>query len=201
MKARKYLVIILSILFIFLTLLIKMDLVSEFDNFIYNLFTINDTNTLIFKSITFLGSTLFVILLCIFFFILFKILKKKQGYILVGVVIISTIFNNIIKLLIRRERPLVLKLVIEKTFSFPSGHTMASVSLYGILIYLVLKSNLNKKLKVILSIMLGIIPLLVGISRIYLGAHFATDIIGGYLLASILLIIETYYIDKYSLLV
>ena len=49
--------------------------------------------------------------------------------------------------------------------------------------------------------MLGIIPLLVGISRIYLGAHFATDIIGGYLLASILLIIETYYIDKYSLLV
>ena len=135
MKARKYLVIILSILFIFLTLLIKMDLVSEFDNFIYNLFTINDTNTLIFKSITFLGSTLFVILLCIFFFILFKILKKKQGYILVGVVIISTIFNNIIKLLIRRERPLVLKLVIEKTFSFPSGHTMASVSLYGILIY------------------------------------------------------------------
>ena len=201
MKARKYLVIILSILFIFLTLLIKMDLVSEFDSFIYNLFTINDTNTLIFKSITFLGSTLFVILLCIFFFILFKILKKKQGYILVGVVIISTIFNNIIKLLIRRERPLVLKLVIEKTFSFPSGHTMASVSLYGILIYLVLKSNLNKKLKVILSIMLGIIPLLVGISRIYLGAHFATDIIGGYLLASILLIIETYYIDKYSLLV
>ena len=196
MKARKYLVIILSILFIFLTLLIKMDLVSEFDNFIYNLFTINDTNTLIFKSITFLGSTLFVILLCIFFFILFKILKKKQGYILVGVVIISTIFNNIIKLLIRRERPLVLKLVIEKTFSFPSGHTMASVSLYGILIYLILKSNLNKKLKVILSIMLGIIPLLVGISRIYLGAHFATDIIGGYLLASILLIIETYYIDK-----
>lgn len=201
MKARKYLVIILSILFIFLTLLIKMDLVSEFDSFIYNLFTINDTNTLIFKSITFLGSTLFVILLCIFFFILFKILKKKQGYILVGVVIISTIFNNIIKLLIRRERPLVLKLVIEKTFSFPSGHTMASVSLYGILIYLILKSNLNKKLKVILSIMLGIIPLLVGISRIYLGAHFATDIIGGYLLASILLIIETYYIDKYSLLV
>ena len=104
--------------------------------------------------------------------------------------------NNVIKVIIRRERPIYM-IVRETTFSFPSGHTMASVSMYGILIYLINKSNMNKKLKIILSIILGMIPLMVATSRIYLGAHYFSDILGAIMLATIVLLISTKYIkDK-----
>lgn len=205
MKKNKNIIIIsiLSILFIVLSILVYFNLTISFDNTIYHLITINMNNILtsIYKVITFFGSTLFIISLCIFFLILFIILKKKNyGFIISGVLIISTIFNNLVKIIICRERPDVLKLVIEGTYSYPSGHTMASVSMYGILMYLILKSNINKKLKIVLTTILGILPILVGMSRIYLGAHFVTDVIGGFLLAITLLLIEINIIDKKKLI-
>lgn len=200
MKNKRMIIIfVLSILFILLSLSIVFNLTTSFDTIIYNLITfkMNNLITSIYKVITFFGSTLFIVLLCVFFLILFIILKKKNyGLIITSVLVISTILNNLIKVIICRERPDVLKLVVENTFSYPSGHTMASVSMYGILMYLVLKSNMNKKLKITLSIILGILPIIIGMSRIYLGAHFATDIIGGFILSIILLLIETYIIDK-----
>ena len=195
--------IILSFLFIILSILIINDKTLIFDNYVYNLVTsnISDGLTTINKCFTFLGSTLFIILLSVVFFFLFLIMKKKNcSFIVAVVIIISTIFNNVIKIIIRRERPTVLALVVEKSFSFPSGHTMASVSLYGILFYLVLKSNLDKKIKIVLNTFLVIIPILVAVSRIYLGAHFATDIIGGAILSIILLLVECNFIDKKNLL-
>ncbi len=202
MKNRKVMIILFSILFILLAILVKLDLLSTIDTFVYELFNITDVNTKVFKIFTFFGSTLFIILLCVFFFILFIILKKKNySYIIASTLVISTILNNVIKIIIRRERPLVLRLVEESSFSFPSGHMMASVSLYGILLYLVLKSNIKKSLKIFLSIFLGVLPVLVGMSRIYLGAHFFSDIIGALLVSLILLLIVIDYIEKKNLLV
>lgn len=202
MKNRKVMIILFSILFILLAILVKLDLLSTIDTFVYELFNITDVNTKVFKIFTFFGSTLFIILLCVFFFILFIILKKKNySYIIASTLVISTILNNVIKIIIRRERPLVLRLVEESSFSFPSGHMMASVSLYGILLYLVLKSNIKKSLKIFLSIFLGVLPVLVGMSRIYLGVHFFSDIIGALLVSLILLLIVIDYIEKKNLLV
>lgn len=205
MKKNSNIIIIgvLSVLFILLSVLVYFNLTTNVDDAIYKIVTLNMNNTITFinKIITFFGSTLFIICLCIFFLIIFIILKKKNyGLIISVVLIISTIFNNLIKIIICRERPNVLKLVIEDTYSYPSGHTMASVSMYGILMYLVFKSNMNKKLKIGLLIVLGILPILVGISRIYLGAHFGTDIIGGFLLSIILLLIEINIIDNKKLI-
>ena len=73
---------------------------------------------------------------------------------------------------------------------------MASVTMYGILIYLINKSNLDKRLKIIFSIILGIIPILVMLSRIYLGAHYASDVIGACILSTTLLLIETMIVEK-----
>lgn len=199
MKNRKILIGILSVLFIILTILIKTNLTDNFDTFCYNLVTFNINNffTSFYKIITFLGSTEFIIFLCVFFLILFIILKKKNtGLVITSVLVISTIVNNLIKILISRERPEVFAFVEEHSFSYPSGHTMASVSMCGILIYIVLKSNMNKKLKLGLSIFLGIIPILVALSRVYLGAHFISDVIGAIIMSTILLLVETYYIEK-----
>jgi len=199
MKNRKWVIIGLVILFMLLTFLVKTNLIESFDNYFYNIvtFKINDGFTNIYKVITFLGSTEFIIFLCVFFLGLFIFLKKKNiGLIISGVLIISTIVNNLLKIIIMRGRPEVLAFVEEHSYSFPSGHTMASVSMYGILLYLVLKSNMNNKLKIALSSMLSMLPIFVALSRVYLGAHFMSDVIGAFIVSIILLLIETYYIDK-----
>lgn len=200
MKDKKNIIIIvLSLLFVILCILVKLDLLSNIDESVYKFITsnMNDTTTNIYKVITFFGSTIFMVGLCVLLLVLFIIIKKNiYGYIISGTLIFSTIMNNVIKVIIRRERPIYM-IVRETTFSFPSGHTMASVSMYGILIYLINKSNMNKKLKIILSIILGMIPLMVATSRIYLGAHYFSDILGAIMLAIIVLLISTKYIkDK-----
>ena len=202
-KKRISVIGVLLVLFILLVVLIKTGNIVNFDNKIYSLVTsnMNDTLTSIYKVFTLLGSTGFIIGLCALFLAIFMILKKnKYGYTITGVLVISTLVNNVVKWIIRRNRPEVLKLVVEKTFSFPSGHTMAAVSMYGFLIYLINKSNINKTYKIIISIILGIIPIMVAISRVYLGAHFASDVIGAAIMSTMLLLVETYYIDKKNIL-
>lgn len=202
-KTRLYIASFLTLIFIVLSILVKFDLVSSIDTFIYNLCTckMNDILTSIFKIITFLGSTPFIVTLSILLFVIFLICKKKtSAFLTASVIIISTILNNVIKIIMMRSRPDVLKLVIETSYSFPSGHTMASVTIYGILLYLVNKTDLKHGLKNILRIILIMLPILIGISRIYLGAHFASDVIGAYLVSTILLLVATYLVDKKNLI-
>ena len=198
-KINKKIFIPISLLFLFIinTILVISNKVSLIDKSIHD-FVIkfsSEITTSIMKIFTFFGSTIFIVILSIILFIIFIILKQKdKAFKTAGAIIISTIINNIIKIIIRRPRPEYIT-VVEKTFSYPSGHTMASTTLYGILLYLLLKSNLNKTYKIGFGIILGNLPLLVGISRIYLGAHFFTDVFGGYLLSGIILTI-VYYIDE-----
>lgn len=180
--------------------LIKNGGIINFDNNVFNLVTTNENSFLenMYRVFTFLGSTEFIVGACLVIFVLFIIIKKKEiGFVIVGSVVISTIVNNVIKLIFRRERPLVRRLVEEKSFSFPSGHTMAAVTLYGILIFFVMRSKLNKTVKIAISIVLGLLPICVAVSRIYLGAHFASDVIGAAVTSSALLFIETYFANKY----
>jgi len=170
--------------------------INVFDNTVYHYITVfkSPKVTSLYKCITFFGSTVFIVILCLLFLLLFW--KQKKGYAISVCLIGSTIINNVIKLLVRRERPLDLMMVEENTFSFPSGHTMASVSMYGLLIYLVWKSNYTKKVKITLTVLLSLLILSIAASRIYLGAHFASDIIAAIIMSSIWLIIFISFIEK-----
>lgn len=199
MKNRKWIILGLGIIFIILTILVKTNAIEAFDNYFYDLIAYKqyDSKTLFYKIITFLGSTEFIVSLCVIFLVVFTVLKKRNyGLIITGVLIISTIVNNLIKVFLMRERPDVISFVNEHSYSFPSGHTMAAVSMYGILLYLILKSNWHKGFKIAFIIIFSLIPVLVAMSRVYLGAHFMSDVIGAFLVSIILLIVETYYIDK-----
>lgn len=205
MKKKMWILIgVLCVLFVLVTVLVKLNLTTSFDSAIYNVLDPRGNDTLInvYKGITFLGSTTFIVSLTVFFFILFIVLKKNmKGYIVAGVLIISTIMNNLVKFIINRPRPAEeIRLVVEKSSSFPSGHTMGAVSMYGILIFLILKSNMKGSYKKALIVILSILPICVAISRVSLGAHFATDVIGGALLALVLLLIDIYIINKKDLL-
>lgn len=143
--------------------------------------------TNIFKFISFICSPKFMILVnvCLFIFI---ILKKKYKLFLINVAsIASVVVNNIIKIIIKRERPNFLVLANETSYSFPSGHSMISILFFGSIIYLVNKYNI--KYKKTITILLSIFIILVGLSRLYLGVHFLTDVIGGYLCGFVTLII------------
>ena len=143
--------------------------------------------TNIFKFISFICSPKFMILVnvCLFIFI---ILKKKYKLFLINVAsIASVVVNNIIKIIIKRERPNFLVLSNETSYSFPSGHSMISILFFGSIIYLVNKYNI--KYRKTITILLSIFIILVGLSRLYLGVHFLTDVIGGYLCGFIALII------------
>ena len=106
--------------------------------------------------------------------------------------------NQVLKHIFLRARPVGIKLITESGFSFPSGHSMVGVAFYGYLIYLIIYSNLDKWKKTLFSSLLVLLILLIGISRIYLGVHFASDVIGGFALslAYLIVFINFIYIKK-----
>ena len=199
---KTILIIIFSISFIILFILIKTKLIEPFDIRVYNLIAlnINESLTNFFKIMTFLGEGVSIASYCIIALIVSYYLKKKNiGLIIAGCVTFNSLFSEVIKRIMQRARPEILRLINESSYSFPSSHTLASVSLCGILIYLIYRSDLNKSMKAISTIFLVLFPILIGISRIYLGVHYASDVLGGALIAIILLLIEISIIEKNEL--
>lgn len=96
--------------------------------------------------------------------------------------------NSLLKHLLRRPRPdtIYVKSMTIKSYSFPSGHTFGATVLYGLLIQLAWFS-LTQPLNVIVAVLLTILILLVGISRVILGAHFPSDVLAGWLLGIVAL--------------
>lgn len=182
MKNKKYVIFILLIsLFLINTLWVAFGDPWGFDNTFHStlmhLYSLN-TNEIM-KIFTFFGSSLWIIALALGLFIVFYYRKKHHhAYSLAFLIIISTVINNLVKIIIRRPRPSYM-MVNETTFSYPSGHTMASVTLYSFLVYLIIKSNIPKKYKIFYSTLLILIMIAVMLSRIYLGAHYLTDVLGG----------------------
>ena len=73
--------------------------------------------------------------------------------------------------------------MVEHSYSFPSGHAAGSMILYGTLIFLIPVIIQKKVFRPLIQILLAFIIVSVGISRIYLGVHFPSDILGGFLLS------------------
>ena len=99
----------------------------------------------------------------------------------------------------QRPRPSKFQIISEKGYSFPSGHSMVSMAFYGLLIYLIYKYIKNKKLKYSLIVTLSILIFLIGISRIYLGVHYASDVIAGFCISLSYLMIYINVLKKWVL--
>lgn len=152
---------------------------------------ITNTNTSIAKIFTFLGSTLFITILCVL-----SLIPKKTRFSVVINTLIAVGGSQALKRIIRRARPIGVALIKETGFSFPSGHSMVGFAFYGFIIYLIYKSKLNKTLKVLLITLFSLLIISIGLSRIYLGVHHATDVIGGFALGYICLYIFIEFIYK-----
>ena len=116
-------------------------------------------------------------LAAIFFF--FKLKNKQFIFQLLGVVILSALANIALKRAFDRARPSIEHMVVVKTLSYPSGHAMSAMAFYGFLIYLVFKIKMKQWLRVLLTLLFASLIFLIGLSRIYLGVHFPSDVVGG----------------------
>jgi len=142
----------------------------------------NPSRTVFFQFVTELGDRLTYILLslgiALFFYLRFGNWKFTLQTIIV--LILSSFSNLILKRVINRERPDLEHLVAVSTLSYPSGHAMSAMAFYGFLIYLSFRFKLSLLFRSFIVILLGILILLIGVSRIYLGVHFPSDVLAGF---------------------
>lgn len=146
-------------------------------------YLISDNLIPIVRIVTNMGGEVVLIGLTLILLIVIK--DKNIGKIICLNLALSTILNYILKSIIRRPRPTQNRLIDISGYSFPSGHSMISFAFYGLLIYLIYKYIKNKYIKYFSIIALSLLILCIGISRIYLGVHYTTDVLGGYLIGII----------------
>lgn len=145
------------------------------------------------NKITLLGDPVLLIFVIVAAIAAFKQDAAGVGWALVAVVIASVV-NGAIKQILQRKRPdtLYVSLMRFKTYSFPSGHAFGASVIYGLAAYLSV-SFLGSPWEILAVIAWFALIVLVGISRVYLGAHYPSDVIAGWLLGllSLVLIIKS----------
>lgn len=176
-------------IFISLIILVKTNQIAKFDNSIYQItqFFKCSFMTSFFKIISYLACVSFLTIITLVITI-YNFKKNKDLTLLFNLLGIAVMIIGL-KALFSRPRPLDIMLIDETGYSFPSGHSMGSLGFYGYFIYLVYKSKLTKDKKEVLISFLSLLILLIGFSRIYLGVHFASDVLAGYTLSICYLII------------
>ena len=168
---------------LFLFLMIRYSLKGNF-NFDYNLIDFSSrirSNglTKVFKILTHFGSMITVAILAVIMAIVCKpVWVKIFSVVNVGFV---AVFCWVVKHIVQRPRPEGIALIEETGYSFPSAHTMGSVVFYGFIIFLIWKYLKNKPLKTSFTVLLSIFAILIGYTRVYLGVHYASDVLAAIL--------------------
>lgn len=177
------------IVFIILGILVLTKNDIYLDSAVYNFISkyICDDLTYVISNLTHLASVVIVSIITIITLIVFK--NKKYGIFLSLLLIIITIFQFVLKAIFARSRPVDINIIEEIGYSFPSGHSLTAMAFYGFIIYLIYTSKMTKKSKSIFIALFSIIILVVGLSRVYLGVHFFTDVLGAFCFSLAFLIV------------
>jgi membrane-associated phospholipid phosphatase len=136
----------------------------------------------IFLFFTDLGSARVLTLVGISMAVVFLLLRKPGLSCTWSVMLIVGFLGyGLLKDLYARPRPLVHDAaIVESNFSFPSGHSFESLVAYGFLAYLLLPLFHRRASRLLLLGGAALVVLAIGFSRIFLGAHYLSDVVGGY---------------------
>lgn len=196
-KKEYYLIAILLILFIALTVFVVGDKTIGLDEGVFNRLSTLKTDSLtkFLYVITTLVSTAGIVVLLVFTMVLFLRKKALSDFkYVVGNVAVAVVLMQTLKLIIKRVRP-AWKWIVQDGFSYPSGHTISAFVFYGTLILLVNKKVKGKLRKPLISL-LSLMIILTGISRVYFGVHYLTDVLASVILGSIILIVSNIFMNK-----
>lgn len=106
---------------------------------------------------------------------------KREAILFIVILVVGVLLNNILKVIFQRPRPDFDPLMIMDSYSFPSGHSMNAFIFYSVLSYYIYHFTRKKLLSVIAVIISAFLILFVGFSRVYLGVHYPSDVLAGYI--------------------
>lgn len=143
------------------------------------------TLTKLMVFISFVGSPLFLVLSGVVVLIIFLRLRWRRATVLFIVTMAGEIVLDLtLKAFYRRARPEpFFDYALPSSYSFPSGHALGSFCFYGILAWLVTARLENRPARIVVRVLAVLLIFLIGFSRIYLGVHYPSDVVGGYLAA------------------
>ncbi len=147
--------------------------------------------------ITFLGKHQFLVptnLLLIFYF-----LFQQQNWFSIRVLTIalsSLVLMLLLKFLFQRKRPLSPLLKAAKGLSFPSGHAIMAVTFYGLLLYIFLQTVDIDWLRYLMSCLMVLLIVLIGYSRVYLRVHYASDVLAGFVIGVLWLLVSLFVLKS-----
>lgn len=141
----------------------------------------NPYMTSIMKILTFIGGPTVTIILAVLITLTILRKHKKDALIFSFTLLFGMLLNLLLKDLFHRSRPLFLPLAHETSYSFPSGHAMNAFIFYTCISFIILRKMKNRKLSFMLMFLSVLMILLIGLSRIYLGVHYPSDVLAGYI--------------------
>jgi undecaprenyl-diphosphatase len=143
--------------------------------------------TLTFRVLTYLGSELFLVPFVLF--VVWRLLRAGRRHAAVLLLLASAggeLLDTLLKLAVRRTRPEVFFGLVEPdTYSFPSGHSMLSACIFGVTAAILTTRMTSRSKQGAIWAGAAALALIIGISRIYLGVHYPSDVAAGYAAAII----------------
>lgn len=147
--------------------------------------------------ISYLGNTEFLVPANILLLIFFIIRKDKWTAWRSAIIAVSSLLlMTSLKAIFQRARPDEILIAAISSFSFPSGHGFMTVSFYGFIICWSLVGIKDRRKKILVVIAMLLLIATIGLSRIYLGAHYATDVLAAWGLGTAWLLLSLLIIDK-----
>lgn len=200
----QYAILLLALTFSFLTILAKQHPYFPFDLTISQ--TIQAINNPLFDwfmhFVTFLGNaTPGIILTLLAVGILFLLKRRVEAAFLFGSAVGAQILSDLFKFLVGRPRPdpsLLKTIPILHTYSFPSGHVLFYLGFFGFLLFLTYTLLPKGYIRSTLLFLELLLLFSVGLSRIYVGAHWFSDVLGAYLLGFLWLMLVVFLFNKFA---
>ncbi|GAA0361310.1 phosphatase PAP2 family protein [Bacillus horti] len=188
--------------FIGTSFLIRMEHVVQFDLSVLSAISklVNPLLTSIMLFFSFIGNPSSVVVLTILImFFLYVILRHRRELILLATVMLGTsILNILLKLIFQRVRPEINILIEQTGYSFPSGHSMGAFSLYAILTFILWRHVPSKLGRFFLILFSTCMIITIGISRLYLGVHYPSDVIGAYFISGFWVFLAIWFFQSWE---
>jgi membrane protein DedA with SNARE-associated domain/membrane-associated phospholipid phosphatase len=141
------------------------------------------------------ATTLIIVALALAWLFLKKRNRRREGYAMLLALASGFALNNIFKIAFQRERPALYELIARpQTYSFPSGHAMVSMAVYGSAAYLL--ETAFPLYRWGFRISAAVLILLIGASRVYLGVHWPTDVFAGFAAGLIIVFAIAYWYSR-----
>lgn len=159
----------------------------------------NDYLNSIFTFVTHLGDVWFITALCVILILIPPARSKGFTWPLVACALIPALLQRLLKYLVKRPRPDIDMFLIDQSgYSFPSGHSLTGLVFYGFAIFLINRKFPGRRTTKVCSILLVFLIFMLGVSRLYLGVHYFTDVLAGWTIGGVLLFLLIKVYLRYS---